>query len=184
MNYKLFDFQRFIRDIRSFFVKKGTSGEAALRILDFITDEMCLEDTVFYKEYLSRFDVEKAIEGYELVTDPTAPTTRDDYFILLRLCCASFSSNYEFLFDKNNKSVEFVINIGQDGRCAVKKLQDLFFFQVMVLMEEYLKEQVDLQAILQYSDSERDEVENERNFLAYYFNTKTKEWRRQAELEC
>ena len=173
MNYKRFDFQQYLNNIRLPYVQKKVTDDDTKRLLDAITEDMSIEDMDFYKDYLARFDVESVLDGYELLTNPNVTATKDDYLIFLRLIFASLSTNYEVSFDHGNKTVEVTLNLESGGRCAIRKLQELNMVQVMVIMESYLREQIKLEALRQCSDADDQEViELQRDFLVYYFNTR------------
>lgn len=181
-SYKIYDFQQYLNNLRLPFKLKERTDETAKKLLDSITKDMTLEDTSFYKEYLSKFDVEKAIEGYELVTNPESKATKDDYLMLLRLICASFTTaDFEALFDNEHKTVEFTIEIGSDERSVTKKLQDFFYLHILMLMERYLGEQINMEAMRMDSEADREAIDLKRSISVICFENKMKKYREQAE---
>ena len=173
IKYKIFDFQQVVRNLRLPYQLKEKPDDAVKQLLDAITDDMTVEDMPFYKEYLSKFDVAKAIEGYELVTDPESKATRDDYLLLLRLICASTSTaDFIAVFEEERKTVEFTVAFGDEKQSVVKKLQDLKYLHILRLMEWYLKEQFKREAKRMESEASRNEVDLERGVVLVYFETK------------
>lgn len=172
-NYKLFDFQQFVRNLRLPYKRKERPDDTLKKLLDSITDDMTIEDMTFYKEYLSKFDVAKAIEGYQLVINPEPKATHDDYLMLLRLICASFSTaDFIALFDEEHKTVEFTFKFGNESRSVVRKLQDISNSHIILLMDVFVKEQFKMEAKRMESDASRDEVDTERGVVLIYFETK------------
>ena len=178
-NYKLFDFQQFVRNLRLPYKRNEKPNDTLKGLLDSITDDMTMEDMTFYKEYLSKFDIEKAIEGYQLVINPESKATHDDYMMLLRLICASFSTaDFVALFDDGHKTVEFTFKFGNERRSVVRKLQDISNTHVMILMDKFVAEQFKMEAKRMESDSNRDEVDTKRGGVLIYFENKMEKSRK------
>lgn len=176
--YKLFKFQQFINNLRLPY-KQGKPKDTVKKLLDSVNDDMTIEDLTFYKEYLSKFDIEKAIEGYELVTNPESKATKDDYLMLLRLICASFSTaDFVVSFDEENHTVEFTIKVGTEERGFVKKLQEFQYLHILMLLERYLAEQFRMEALRMDSKVDRDEIDLKRDVVVTYFETKMEKSRK------
>lgn len=169
-NYKLFDFQQSVCNLRLPYVRKERSDDTLKKLLDSITDDTTIEDMAFYKEYLSKFDVAKAIEGYELVTNPESKATHDDYLMLLRLICASFSTaDFVVLFDEEHKTVEFTFTFGSEERSVVRKLQDISNSHLILLMDILVREQFKLEAMRMDSEADRNDIDMKRDTVARKF---------------
>ncbi len=175
--YKLFKFQQFITNLRLPY-HQGKHKDTVLKLLDSVTDDMTIEDLEFYKEYLSKFDIGKAIEGYELVTNPESKATKEDYLMLLRLICASFSADFVVSFDEENHTVEFTIKVGTEERGFVKKLQEFQYLHILMLLERYLAEQFRMEALRMDSKVDRDEIDLKRDVVVTYFETKMEKSRK------
>ena len=126
-------------------------------------EDTALEDTTFYKDYLSKFD----ISGFE-IKSPEDLEDDFDYELLVRLIVSSFSSDYVLSLDETWKdnpdvSTEPLTNVSvfvkTDSGNQNKDLQELWSFQVLRLFEIYLIEQIDL-AIL-YAEEKEDEEDEE-----------------------
>lgn len=178
LSYKLFKFQQFVNNLRLPY-KQGKPMDTVKKLLDSVTDEINIEDLAFYKEYLSKFDIGKAIEGYELVTNPESKATKDDYLMLLRLICASFSTaDFVVSFDEENHTVEFTIKVGTEERGFVKKLQEFQYLHILMLLERYLAEQFRMEALRMDSKVDRDEIDLKRDVVVTYFETKMEKSRK------
>jgi len=107
---------------------------------------MPLEETDFYKNYLSKFD----ISGINVVC-PDDCEKDFDYDLLTRLIIGSFSSDYELRLDDRWKEsphgdplVSICIYVKTTEGNRQKLLHNLWTFQVFRLFEIYLKEQVEI----------------------------------------
>ena len=69
------------------------------RVLEGIGKDSVVEDLPLYKEYLSKFDIEHALEGFNIEAEDQTMATHDDMMLLFRLIAASFSSSYDFIYD-------------------------------------------------------------------------------------
>jgi len=180
-NYRFFDFQLFVRNLRLPYKLKEKPNDSLKLLLDSITDDMTIEDMPFFDEYLSKFDIEKFIDGYQLVNNPEPKATHDDYIMLLRLACASFSTaDFVALFDNDNKTVEFVFKFEGEKRSIVRKLQDISNTHVMLLMDVFVADQFKMEAKRMESDASRDEVDTKRDVVLTYFETKMEKSRNSA----
>ena len=122
-------------------------------------EDIVLEDTTLYKDYLSKFD----ISGFE-IKPPEGLEDEFDYELLVRLIVSSLSSDYVLSLDDTwkdnpNVSAEPLTNVSvfvktESGNIK-KDLQELWSFQVLRLFEIYLREQIDL-AIL-FAELKEDE---------------------------
>jgi len=171
---KLFNFQRYINNIRA----ACRSGEEKA-VLDAITDETTIEETPLYKDYLSLFFVEKAFDGFELLTNPKLDVTYDDYIMLIRLAVASPSNDFSVTFDKENKNVAFSLLVTKNGETMAKPLLEFNFIIVIRLMEVYLQEQIRFEAMLA-DPAEKKNIERLRFMMKKRFDEKIKEARRAA----
>ena len=162
-NHYLFQFDSFIKEAlesekyHDSIVNYGKAYESL--------EDTALEDTTFYKGYLSKFD----ISGFE-IKPPEDLEDDFDYELLVRLIVASFSSDYVLSLDetwKDNPNVcaEPLMNVSvfvkTDSGNQNKQLQELWSFQVLRLFEIYLIEQIDLATV--YAEEKEDEDEEIAN---------------------
>lgn len=159
-DYLLFDFQEFIGKIREDVMGKGDN--VLKELLDSITDEMGVEDMPFYKEYLADFDVNWLFGKFKLRVAPEIMFVEADYELLVRLVCASFSSSYDFVCDKENKEVEMRISVSREGKSVGLGLHELRTSQISMLFCVFLEEQLDWESLRMKSLKEKVAVDAER----------------------
>ena len=172
--FRLFNFQQYINNIRF-----GRQADEIKAVLDAITDDTAIEDTPFYKDYLSLFFVEKAFDGFELLTNPKLDATYDDYIVLIRLIVASPANDFSVTFDQENKTVTFSLLVTKDGETIVRPLQEFNFVIAIRLMEIYLRDQIRFEAMLA-DPAEKENIERLRFMMKKRFDEKIKEARRAA----
>ena len=128
-------------------------------------EDTALEDTTFYKDYLSKFD----ISGFE-IKPPENLEDEFDYELLVRLIVSSFSSDYVLSLDEAwkddpNISADPITNVSvfvkTDSGNHNKELQELWSFQILRLFEIYLNEQIELATL--YAEEKEDEDEEIAN---------------------
>lgn len=156
-HYVLFQFDAFVEESlesekhHDSIVKYGKAFENL--------QDMALEDTTFYKDYLSKFDV----SGFEIKA-PEELKDDFDFELLTRLIAASFSSDYVLSLDdtwKDNPDASdeplanVTIFVETNNKSQKKTLQELWSFQVLRLFEIYLIEQIDLAVV--YAEGGKDE---------------------------
>lgn len=172
---ELFNFQEIIKSIRKDVEISGAEdpySSACLSILDTITEDTELEDLPFYKEWLSKFDVEHDLEGLELACDPILEEFSDDFLILLKLVAASVSSTYSLDYDADTNKVALSIKAEIEDKYAAEKLETLEPFQIFKLFKIYLNEQITLAGICEKDEDEREALDEERdNIMEFYRDT-------------
>lgn len=162
-NHYLFQFDSFIKEAlesekyHDSIVNYGKAYESL--------EDTALEDTTFYKDYLSKFD----ISGFE-IKPPEDLEDDFDYELLFRLIVASFSSDYVLSLDETwkdnpNVSADPITNVSvfvkTDSGNQNKELQELWSFQILRLFEIYLNEQIELATL--YAEEKEDEDEEIAN---------------------
>ncbi len=156
-----FNFQEVIAHIRE---KAAKMPLICQPLLETITDETEFEDLPLYKEYLSLFHVEHDLEefclgkhGLRLNVPFEPPNFEADCMPFLRLVAASFWSIYELEYDDETNSVNLIItwdNPWDPGEENITtKFQELSSFQISRLFENYIGEQLNIEAIRQKSKS-------------------------------
>lgn len=170
-DYELFDFKELIEEIK----KRGAEKEEEdfVKSLDYINEDMGIEDLPLYKDYLSKFDIEKAFEGYQLDVDPDYGSEAD-FEILLRLIFASFSSSYSISFDEEDKKVSVEITVERGDQKITKALSELWSFQIIEMFRIYLDEQIRLD-LLNEDEDEREALQSEQKIKKVIFEKKVRE---------
>ena len=117
-----------------------------------------IEDHPFYKDYLSRFNLDPR---FELITPDGVVMSPQEWDLLARLVYGSFSSSYSFILDEEWKRnptdkirVHLSISVESGGAYTSKKLDELFTLQIERLFEIYVNEQIDLVVIYDDDDDE------------------------------
>lgn len=180
----LFNFQEIVAELRERAAKKKEKdGEDAdcQKVLDAITKETEFEDLSFYKEYLSGFDIEHDLEGFELCYDPCVEEYKEDLPMFLRLVAASFSSTYDLDYDSETDKVVVTISVVLGEESKTTKLQDLWSFQIFQLFEVYVEEQCNLEGIRLQGDDEGRVVEEERKMRLAIYRKKLRMLKSQME---
>lgn len=145
--YIYFDFQEVIQSIREGLETTNEEDRNSITpILDAITTDMVLEDLPFYKEYLSKIDVDKVLCGRKIITPSEFSLSKADCDVLLRLVIGSLSSDYDLNYIKEKDMVELEISVESDGIAITKKLQELWSFQIVRLYEIYISEMLRLES--------------------------------------
>lgn len=146
----LFNFQSFVEELR----KKDDKKEIVEKYEQFrwpITGD--LKDQIWYKEYLINFSTIKYNVPEELKEE-------FDWDLLLKLIAASFSS--ECTFDKNVENPtwpkDLTIAVKSWDQSVVKKVEELWSFQVLRLYEIYIEEQMNLQILMKEDEKEKDAI--------------------------
>lgn len=145
-----------------------------------IQDGTPIEDHPFYKDYLSRFDVD-----WEPVTPEVYDMTPQNWDLLVRLVLGSFSSKYDLSLDEQWKKnpigrprVNLCIGVTCKDSSITKTLDELWSFQIMRLFSIYINEQIDLVGLL---DDENDDEDCEAAMLLEEREQRIKTYRKKME---
>lgn len=179
--YTLFDYQSIIANLKG----KHTGDEeyeGYNKFLDGVNKDSSIEDTPFFQDYLSRFGVEKAFEGYNLTAEEKTMATKDDLFLLFRLIIASFSSTYEILYDKPSNSIDLSITVTKGEQTQTEIVAELFSFQIELLFEVYIGEQIRLYTSF-INPIYKHDFNMERKMRLIIFDKKVRQLRDQQEAD-
>ncbi|MBO4531870.1 MAG: hypothetical protein J5767_14665 [Paludibacteraceae bacterium] len=162
--YELFNFQGIIAEL-----KENHDGEENWeKFIEGVDEDSVIEDMPFYKDYLSKFDVERSFDGYNLAALEEEKLSKDDLFLLFRLIISSFSSSYEILYDKESNSIDFAISVKAGEQTITKTISELWAFQIIRMFEIYVNEQINL-SIEDYDPDEMEEFEDQRKMRLMVF---------------
>lgn len=175
-DYFLFDFQFIIKKLK----EKHKENEEFNKMIEGINDNSIIENMDFYKDYLSRFDVEQLFKGFCLTAIEETDATKDDLLLLFRLIAGSFSSSYDILYDKTSNSVDFSITVESGEQSITKSIAELFSFQIQKLFEIYVDEMINL-CITYFEEDELEEFETERRMRLVDFDVKIQQVRKQVQ---
>lgn len=148
----LFDFNAFIGELRENSEKKDIieKYEKALWPIAW-----WLKEQVWYRDYLNTFSPRKYLVPGELQND-------FDWDLLEQLVLWSFSSDYELKTNEWEEIPELYIAVKSGDQSIVKKVSELRSFQIQRLYEIYVEEQINLEILRQWSDDEKNAIEQER----------------------
>ena len=119
--YEMFDFQSIITQLK----EKHDGEEKFKKFIEGLNDNSTIEDMPFYKDYLSKFEVERAFDDFNLTDVEDVLLSKDDLFMLFRLIVASFSSSYDILYDKQSKTIDLSISVKSSEQFITKKISEL-----------------------------------------------------------
>lgn len=174
--YELFNFQGIIAEL-----KENHDGEENWeKFIEGVDEDSVIEDMPFYKDYLSKFDVERSFDGYNLAALEEEKLSKDDLFLLFRLIISSFSSSYEILYDKESNSIDFAISVKAGEQTITKTISELWAFQIIRMFEIYVNEQINL-SIEDYDPDEMEEFEDQRKMRLMVFEKNLRRLRDQKD---
>ncbi len=179
----LFNFQETISNLREKVANSELENEEICfqHLLDTITDNTELEDMNFYKDYLSKFDVEKGFEGFELNYDPILEEFKTDFPLLVKFVAASFSSTYDLKYNALTDKVILTIHVESANQSMSKQLDELWMHQIYELFQSYFKEQMNLATIYEEDEDQRKEICAGRAEKLELFQKKVSELRAQKD---
>ena len=147
----LFDFQEFIKELR----ESGDQEKIEnLRKYEeyFGPIKWDIKDQIWYTDYLSKF----TFQPYE------TPEDLDDqdfnWDILQKLVIGSFSSEYDFKKQQDDKWFELFIAVKNGDKNIVKTVSELRSHQIMRLYKIYIEEEISLQVLLHGDDNSEEKV--------------------------
>ena len=151
-NNMLFDFNAFIGELRENSEKKEIIEKYENALW---TIAWWLKEQIRYRDYLSTFTPRKYLVPDELQND-------FDRDLLEQLVLWSFSSDYEFKANDWQETPELYIAVKSWDQSIVKKVSELWSFQIQRLYEIYVEEQINLEILRQWSEDEKNAIEQER----------------------
>lgn len=150
----MFNFKEFIENLKEKAEKKDII-EKYEKLVEPLSNKF--EDTIIYRDYLSKFNMEELNLIY-----PESIDESFDWDLLLRLIVSSFSSSYLLNVDKNSEKMEMIINVSAWEKHIAKKLQELWWFQISRMYEIYIEEQMNLEILAHEDENEKDIVLTQR----------------------
>ena len=168
----MFDFQGIIAELK----EKHNENAKFDKLLEGFNVDSVVEDMPFYEEYLSKFDVEQAFDGYQLVAEAEDLASRDDLYLLFRLIVASLSSSYDILYDKPSNSIDFSVTVTSGEQTITKRVAELWSFQIVRMFEIYLDELVEF-SIGDFNPAEIESFDTERKMRLMVFEKKVRQIR-------
>ena len=167
--YEMFNFKNIIADLK----EKHDGEEKFEKFIEGFDENSVIEDMPFYKDYVSKFDVERAFDGFNLTAVENELLTKDDMFLLSRLILASFSSSYDILYDKQSNSIDFSVSVTSGEQSITKKISEIWSFQIMRLFDIYVNEQIEL-SIEDYDSEELEDLKEQQKIRLMVFEKKVR----------
>lgn len=83
--------------------------------------------------------------------------------MLIQLVAASFSSDGVFDNQNGKDQPDFVISVQSGDQVVVKKVSELWGFQILRLFEIYIEEQMNLQILISEDEKEKEAILSQRD---------------------
>jgi len=151
----MFNFKEFIENLKDSEEKKDIVAKYE-KLVETIPEKF--EDTIIYKDYLSKFNVADLDLLYPDYIDEDF-----DWNLLIRLVISSFSSSYVLDNDEETWKIELVINVSAGDKYIAKNLSELWGFQIARMYEIYIEEQMNLEILVHEDEKEKDIVLTQRS---------------------
>ncbi len=148
-----FDFEEFISELREHPEKKEII-EKYEKLVEPIWNDP--KDMRWYKEYVSKFETIQYLVPDELKDD-------FDWDFLMQLVAASFSSEWYLDFEEWKDKPEFLISVTAGDTSIVKKVSELFIFQIKRLYEIYIEEQMQFEILRAEDEQEKEIIDSKRD---------------------
>lgn len=163
----LFDFKAFIEELRENPEKKEVVEKYEKLLWPIEGDT---KDQIWFKEYSCEFETVEYLVPEELQED-------FDWKLLMQLVASSLSSDWFLSYrsekeweDKDldaakiteNQKPEFTISVQSGDQVVVKKVSELWGFQISRLYEIYIEEQMNLQVLMMEDEKEKDAIISQR----------------------
>jgi hypothetical protein len=144
----IFDFQKFIQDLRDNPEKKEVVEKYEKLVWNL---DGHIQDQIWYKEYIYKF--------WHIAYKTPEEITKDfDWNLLMQMVASSFSSDGLIDLDADSDMPEFVISVQSGDQVVVKKVTELRGFQVLRLYEIYSEEQMNLQILIVEDEKEKEAI--------------------------
>lgn len=156
----LFNFQAYIEELRENPEKKEVveKYEKFFWVL-----EWEVQDQLWFKDYVNKLNVLPYKVPEELKED-------FDWNLLMQLVGASFSSDWLFDYIEWEEFPEFVISVQSWEQVVVKKISELWWFQILRLYEIYIEEQMNLQILIAEDEKEKEAILAQRDSRIHRWN--------------
>lgn len=176
----LFDYNSFIQELRENEDKKEVV-EKYTRYYG-SQDKVDIYETVFYKEYLSKFNVPFKVACPDDLEDDF------DWDLLVKLTVASLSSDYTLVLDekggdtKDVPKVRLFISAKSDNNQITKDLSELWSFQILRMYEIYIEEEMNLFSLMKEEEDEADSIRQEQRMRLLKFKCQLEPLKKQPDL--
>jgi len=146
----LFNLDAFLADLKENPEKKKVYEDYD-KYIEPLSQIKSTKDMKWYKEYSSEFRTINYLVPDELKND-------FDWKLLCQLVGSSFSSDGLFEFTSKNAEAEFIIAVQSGGQTVVKKMSELWGFQILRLYEIYVEELMNLEVLMATDVKEKEAI--------------------------
>lgn len=155
----MFDFKEYIKSLLDN-KEKQESVRKYIKCVENIEEIERVEDTFFYKNYISKFPTFDYLVPEEIKED-------FDWVLLLQLVTSAFSAEVTVEYNEEEKGIEVSIAV-QSGETKVKKkISELWSFQVLRLFEIFIEERINLEILANDEEEERIAIEEQNERCLY-----------------
>jgi len=150
----LFDFLSFVEELKENPEKKEIVEKYEKFYGPIETD---IPEQIRYKEYVNTFPFIQYKVPEELKND-------FDWELLMKLVGSSLSSEWSFDNQAEGELPDFVISVQSGDQVVVKKISELWGFQILRLYEIYIEEQMNLQILMAEDEKEKEAIVSQREY--------------------
>lgn len=136
-----------------------------------ISDNTSVEELPIYRDYLSKFTLRPFFRDKPLLTEFDDMLSKADGYLLLKLVCGSFSSNYHITYNEEKGGLDLTIHVESNGQSITKKSDELLFFHFDRLFEIYLNEMLTIEYYLK-NNIDKDEIKEAMEIQLVIFEQK------------
>lgn len=148
----LFDFNAYIEELKENPEKKELIEKYEKLLWKIQWDT---KDQVWYQEYVDTFTAMDYKVPWELEKE-------FDWEMLMKLVASSLSSEWLLEFQEDKWLPEFIISVQNWDQVVVKKISELWGFQILRLYEIYIEEQMNLQILMTEDEKEKEAIMAQR----------------------
>lgn len=159
----LFNYHTFIAELKENKEKKEVVEKYSKYYSDSIN--LPLEEQIWLKDFSIQFPVKKP----ESIIVPEELRSDFDWVLLQKLVASSFSSEGSYVKSEDGKW-EFVIKVSTNDKFVIKRVSELWGFQILRLYEIYVEEQMNLQILIAEDEKERESILAQRKKILASWN--------------
>lgn len=148
----LFDFQSFVEELRENPEKKEIAEKYEKNYWKIKWD---IKDQQWYKDYVVEFKTSKFLTPEDLEDSY-------DWDLLMQLIASSFSSDANLEYEEDNELPEFIISVQNGDQSVIKKISELWGYQISRLYEIFIEEQMNLQVLVKEDPEEKEAIITQR----------------------
>ena len=111
----------------------------------------------------AKAEEERLLKAVDKYLTPDEIKDDFDWDLLIQLVAASFSSDGVFDMNSGKELPDFVISVQSGDQVVVKKVSELWGFQILRLFEIYIEEQMNLQILIQEDEKEKEAILAQRD---------------------